>query len=381
MKFYIDKVDNVINIKILEGNIDSLLGFDVYLDRINNGYIQDSIAYIPIDGDVNDIYNKITKLANRFNCEVILSDNVKTIVSDAEAEQAKFNEFSDKALKIRNNKIDREELLDFENVIKNKEFIRTLKPHQLLSAYHLSFAQNACNFSVPGSGKTTTVYASYEYLKNSSDKLKHVDYILVVGPLSSFISWVSEYIDCFGKEPKVLEIKGGISNSEIEKKLIKSFVDYDLILVSYGSLPGKCELLQRFLKFNKCMVVLDEAHRIKNINGGVQGQAALSLSFLAKSRVILTGTPAANDYTDLYNLFKFIWPDHNIIGYSITQLANIKKDNNDYRKIDLLNRISPFLSGLEKKIYVCLILFIIHLIPVNYQIITELFTTLLQKWL
>ncbi len=35
---------------------------------------------------------------------------------------------------------------------------RRLYTLQMLSAYHMAFAQNACNFSVPGAGKTSIVY-------------------------------------------------------------------------------------------------------------------------------------------------------------------------------------------------------------------------------
>ena len=46
----------------------------------------------------------------------------------------------------------------------------------------------------------------------------------------------------------------------------------------------------------------------------------MELAKLATSRVVLTGTPAPNGYEDLYNLFKFIWPDRDIISYNVAQL-------------------------------------------------------------
>lgn len=42
---------------------------------------------------------------------------------------------------------------------------RKLKPHQLKSAYHFYMLKNGANFSVPGSGKTSTVLAVYEKYK------------------------------------------------------------------------------------------------------------------------------------------------------------------------------------------------------------------------
>ena len=95
------------------------------------------------------------------------------------------------------------------------------------------------------------------------------------------------------------------------------------------------------------MVVLDEAHRIKNTEDGIQSFAALKLSKYAKARVILTGTPAANSYIDLVNLYKFIWPSKNIIGYSVSQLGNMSR-NPDNRVDDLTRRIAPFFIRVKK---------------------------------
>ena len=118
-------------------------------------------------------------------------------------------------------------------------------------------------FSVPGSGKTTTVLAAFELLKNTSDEKKRVDKLLVVGPLSSFYSWRNEFNECYNREPKVLEIKGGTTIEEVENRLLRTFVEEDIIISSYGSLDSKKDVLIDFLKRNKVMVVLDEAHRIK----------------------------------------------------------------------------------------------------------------------
>ena len=71
------------------------------------------------------------------------------------------------------------------------------------------------------------------------------------------------------------------------------------------------------------MVVLDEAHRIKNIEGGQWAQAALAIAKFANARVILTGTPAPNGYEDLLNLFEFIWPDKRIVSAPANYLKEI----------------------------------------------------------
>ena len=80
---------------------------------------------------------------------------------------------------------------------------RTLYPLQLLASYHLAFfTKTDVIFSVPGAGKTSIVYGAYTYLKNlKDDDEKKVDKLLIIGPLSSFGPWQSEYKECFGTEP------------------------------------------------------------------------------------------------------------------------------------------------------------------------------------
>lgn len=96
------------------------------------------------------------------------------------------------------------------------------------------------------------------------------------------------------------------------------------------------------------MVVLDEAHKIKNTQGAITAESTKELAQNAISRVVLTGTPAPNGYEDLYNLFRFIWPDRDIISYNVAQLNNMSQNINDSRVPDLINRISPFFIRVKK---------------------------------
>lgn len=341
---------NAFILKPIDFELSQLRGLNIYIKSINNGFLHDGVAEIPFDNsNVNQLYIDVLELfTEKLKCTLCSDYGSETIISNAKDEADKFIEFSKKAFQIRNNEIISSDLETFIGVLNNEKFKRTLKPFQLLAAYHLAFSQNACNFSVPGSGKTTTVLAAYELLKNTTDEMKKVDKLMVIGPLSAFLAWKNEFKECYHRDPKVLEIKGGISSEFIESRLYKSVIEEDIIIASYGSIDSKKDILVHFLKNNRTMVVLDEAHRIKNVEDGIQSNAALSLSPYAKSRVILTGTPAANSYVDLYNLYKFIWPTHNIIGYSIPQLSAMSRTENDRRVPDLISRISPFFIRVKK---------------------------------
>ena len=348
-KINTDESGKTFVVEPLDFDINSVPKLKIYFRNFGGSWIDNNKAYIPLgELDATNIYAKISDiLVKRLGCEIVLDNDSKGVLQEAENEERKFSVFSSHAYAIRNNEISDEELNDFVQKMSDDSFKRTLMPYQLLSSYHLAFSQNACNFSVPGSGKTTTVLSAFHYLNNIQDEAKHVDKILVVGPLAAFVAWKSEYKQCFGFEPRVLEIRGGISDRVVENALLKDCVEYDLVIVSYGSVPSKIGILQEFLRYNKTMVVLDEAHRIKNTEDGVQSFAALKLSKYAKARVILTGTPAANSYVDLVNLYKFIWPSKNIIGYSVPQLGNMSR-NSDNRVDDLIKRIAPFFIRVKK---------------------------------
>lgn len=336
-------------LKPLDFNLSQLRGVNIYI-KVFNGSIEAESIRIPTEGvDLDSLYPKLQELfSRRFGCSFIFDEDSQDILDHAQQESDRFVAFSEKALKIRNNDINQSELAHFTSVIQEHHFRRTLKPLQLLAAYHLAFSQNACNFSVPGAGKTSTVLAAYDYLRSTQNDLKRVEKLLVICPLAAFLSWKDEFEACYGREPKVLEVRGGVSNAVVEDALFRTNIKEDLILVSYGSADSKKEILRRFLRDNPSMVVLDEAHRIKNVEDGIQSSAVLSLAAHAKSRVVLTGTPAANSYVDLYNLYKFIWPANNIIGYSAAQLGVMSKNDDDTRIPDLIRRVSPFFIRVRK---------------------------------
>ncbi|WEV46370.1 DEAD/DEAH box helicase [Bifidobacterium sp. ESL0690] len=322
----------------------------MYLSKISTYDKESNTFSIPLkDNNVNEIYKTLIEVfEKRLHQEISFSDSASSLLKDAQAEERAFHNFSLKALRIRNNDNVAPELNSFIATLHEKPFIRMLKPYQLLAAYHLAYSQNACNFSVPGSGKTSTVLAAYTYLNLIHDSQKHIDQLVVVGPLSSFLSWKSDFKECFGQSPSVLEISGKTSNTVVEETLNVSKPTIDYTIISYGSLAKHKDQLISFLRRNRTMIVLDEAHRIKNTDGGIQSQAALSLAPYAKSRVVLTGTPAPNTYADLYNLYSFIWPDHEILGFKPIQLKNLSRNPRDQRIPQLIKNAEPFFIRIKK---------------------------------
>ena len=159
-----------------------------YIRDYLNPQVEISHISIPIgDNEPFDIMSVISAMLSKYGFVEIQSDSSEKVINDYYEEEKRFAEFSEKALHIRNNECDVNDFKSFTDSVAKNLTARSLYPLQLLSAYHMAFSQNACNFSVPGAGKTSIVYGAYAYLHNlPEDNSKHIDRLLIVGPLSSF---------------------------------------------------------------------------------------------------------------------------------------------------------------------------------------------------
>uniref|UniRef100_A0AB33KXE9 DEAD/DEAH box helicase n=1 Tax=Tenacibaculum sp. Pbs-1 TaxID=3238748 RepID=A0AB33KXE9_9FLAO len=328
------------------------------LKRLNYS-IQDNYISIPFEEKTQiKTLDEIRSLFTKFNLEYSLSEKIKTELESYNKEEENFELFSENARKIRNNEFNQNEALvkqfdEFQNVLKSN-MQRSLYPLQLLSAFHMAFAQNSCNFAVPGAGKTSIVYGAYTYLKNlPKENPKHVDKLLVIGPLSSFAPWENEYKECFGLEPSSFRMSGD-STISIEKKLehLYSPNPPELTLIFHGGVDRFQTDFIDFLKRNKTMVIVDEAHRIKNPEG-VWGKSVTEISKEAISRVILTGTPVPNGYQDIFNLYKFIYPFKfkEILKFHYHNLEDMTVNSSidSTRVQELKKNISPYFIRIKKE--------------------------------
>lgn len=290
----------------------------------------------------------IKTLAKYIKAEIIYDESANVELQEYQTRESLFEDFAKKAKDIRNNEPIVSDFLNFKNALVENLPNRTLYDLQLLSSYHMAFAQNACNFSVPGAGKTSVVYGAFAYLRSlPKTNPKHVDKLLIVGPLSSFGPWENEYEECFGIKPSSTRLISGMSKEQ-KRIYLHGLNTSTITLTSYQSVVSIKEDLKFFIAHNKVMVVLDEAHKIKNTQGAITAESTKELAENATSRVVLTGTPAPNGYEDLYNLFKFIWPDRDVISYNVAQLNNMSQSIDDSRVPDLINKISPFFIRVKK---------------------------------
>jgi SNF2 family DNA or RNA helicase len=354
---------NSIKVKLINssiefsGDIDLLLDSPIISDWLINNYeryeeknesciVSDSS--FETDRGLFEFKNSLEfRLKNIVN--INYDESFLSAITNELSKQQDFKDFSEKASKIWDGKYDPNHFNNFCNVLTNHLTERRLYKYQLLSAYHLAFSQNSCNFSVPGSGKTSIVYGAFSFLNSLGiDSSKYVDKILVIGPYSSFDPWEEEYELCFGKKPRIYRVSDEKSQKK-KKDVLKGITSekYDIILTTYNSVLTLYQEIEIFLKANKVMFVCDEAHKIKNIEGA-WADNVLELAPYAKSRVVLTGTPCPNGYEDLYNLFKFIYPDKNIIEYNYSHLKSISNQLITRDIESLKNNINPFSIRIKK---------------------------------
>jgi len=171
---------------------------------------------------------------------------------------------------------------------------RALRPFQLRDVGKLLSMGHGANFSVPGTGKTTAAYATYEAERHAG----RVQRLLGVAPLSAFDAWRNEGEACFnaGQVPDI-----GFVTNEVP-------AGTEVALVNYHRLTSNYAVLADWVAERPTMVLLDEAHRMKRGWDGQWGSACLNLAFLAERRDILTGTPAPQGPADLLALLDFVWP-------------------------------------------------------------------------
>ena len=345
---------------LLKGDIDALLTNQrLYfsLKRLGFERIPEGLV-VPFEPQTEiRTLQDLQDILRKFGFEDDLSVEIRDDRENFIREQENFHGFSENARLIRNDEFKgNPELIaafsSFQDVI-GRKLVRKLYPLQLLSAFHMAFAQNACNFAVPGAGKTSIVYAAYAYLKSlPKDDPRHVDKLVVIGPLSSFAPWEKEYRKCFGEEPDSKRLSGDhrMSRSEKEEHLF-SGEPAEITLIFHGGVEALQNEIMAFLKANKAMVVVDEAHRIKNPEG-VWGKSIVEIGKEARSRIILTGTPVPNGYEDLFNLFQYLYPFRykNILHFHYGNLVEMTNsaDLDAPRVKELTDNISPYFIRIKK---------------------------------
>ena len=159
-----------------------------------------------------------------------------------------------------------------------------------------------------GLGKTIQAIAlMWTVLKQSpvSSTQPLVKKCVVVCPSSLVFNWQNEIKKWLGDQrlQSVAVLKGGKGASDAVQEFVLGNVK-PVLIISYDMLRRHSTTLGRC---GECqLLVCDEAHRLKNINGNHTIDALNSLP--AKRRVLLSGTPIQNDLQEFYAMINFVSP-------------------------------------------------------------------------
>lgn len=267
------------------------------------------IYYAPFN---QNLYLKIINYFKQTDINVELGINAEEYSKRIESTALSFEKLKTEAYDFKRGEIDFLKFDDFREFAAANIY-RSLKIHQLKAAFHLYLVGNGANFSVPGSGKTSVILTVYEKLRQEGK----VNTLFVVGPPSCFGPWRNEFKETLGREPDYKILAGGNTEKRKDEYHLAFSGKSEFYLTTFHSILADHNEVDYFLKSKriKCFFVVDEAHYMKQLNGS-WAQALLKLSKNTDYRCILTGTPMPRSYTDIFNLFDFLWPSQNPISHN-----------------------------------------------------------------
>ena len=297
----------------------------------------------------NELDATLLKLVHYFDGESIpyeLSKQCHERITGVRDQIQDLQKLRNAALDIKQGRIGKETIAEFNRSI-HGIISRKLKPHQVSAAYHFYILKNAANFSVPGSGKTAVVLSVYEKLRR--DGL--VNLLFVVGPPSCFGPWRKEFELTLGRSPN-FRVLAGANQALRQKEYYATKNDLaDLYLTTYQTLLNDQNDVKNLFESSaaKVFLVIDEAHYMKRIQGN-WATAVLWLAKFAKIRCVLTGTPVPKSYTDIFNIFDFLWPTNLALAESVkVQVKHFEDENKASEAKDLLRgQVGPLFYRVKK---------------------------------
>ncbi|ORY02995.1 hypothetical protein K493DRAFT_207530 [Basidiobolus meristosporus CBS 931.73] len=179
-----------------------------------------------------------------------------------------------------------------------------LKDYQLAGfEWLVSLYENGLNGILAdemGLGKTLQTISFLAYLRERNVWGPY----LIIAPMSTLANWVSEF-NRFTPTIPVLLYHGSIEERAHmrRKRMGKLGETFPVVVTSYELIMNDRKYLQKYAwKY----LVIDEGHRIKNMNCKLVRELK---SYHSANRLLLTGTPLQNNLLELWSLLNFLLPD------------------------------------------------------------------------
>lgn len=309
--------------------------FEPYFEDSNNKIFKEDLTYVQL----LELVDKLNRRLARKNLPKVLTDqNFRQFVKQR---QYFIKEQSEAGLTIKAGDSRWKNEFDCFKEVVGQEITRPLKPEQEKASFFLSVMKKAANFSVPGAGKTAMMYGTFAYL--SSPEQDKVDRILVVSPLNAFAAWRTEYEEVFGDKRELHYMNLRDSKYNGNPGAIKhDWVNSNVIVINYESLGSKLRVINELVD-GKTMLIFDEVHRVKGINGK-RAKAALNMSKEPRYRYVLTGTPIPNGFRDIYNFLHLMYPDEysTFFSWDLSDLNHIDSET-------VNDKLAPFFWRTNKE--------------------------------
>ncbi|GAA0714940.1 hypothetical protein GCM10008904_31230 [Paraclostridium ghonii] len=315
-----------------------------YIDYINGNcmFFKDTLSYIEYNKIHKMIKDKATSLGVKYFASNRLLDYIESrnIYIDKRAKLGVEIKRQDEKLQSK--------FEEYKKMV-NENMTRKLREKQMWDSFFMFAMTKSGNFSVPGSGKTSSVLGVYAFLK-AKELAKR---IVMIGPKNAFGSWIDEFNVCFdGKEElKIFNIHNQNYKNSAEKRRALTFDsgNCNLFLFNYESL-GTYEKEIIELIDDNTLLVFDEVHKVKRVDGetpGTYASHALEIAKNSRYTIVMTGTPIPNSYTDIYNMLHILYNDEykEFFGFPIQTLKNPSEE-----ELNIINdKIQPFFCRTRKE--------------------------------
>ncbi|PWN50758.1 hypothetical protein IE53DRAFT_374447 [Violaceomyces palustris] len=202
----------------------------------------------------------------------------------------------------------------------------------MISLYHHGI--NGILADEMGLGKTLQTISFLGYLKHYRDT---PGFHLVVVPKSTLDNWRREFAHWVpGFNVVTLQGTKEERNACIQDCLMP--LKFDVLITTYEMCLREKSALK---KLSWEYIVIDEAHRIKNVDSML---SQIVRAFNSRSRLLITGTPLQNNLMELWSLLNFLLPDVFSNSEDFESWFKGKGDENQDSVVQQLHKVlRPFL--------------------------------------
>ena len=207
-------------------------------------------------------------------------------------------------------------------------FYDNLKKYQIVDVLKMCSRDHICNFNRMGYGKTIEAIRAMRELR--------IKNAVIVAPKSVLLQWVNQIKIWYPEMKDCVGIYG-------EKFVPKSD---RIVVVNYERLIQETAL-QRFKKFRWDLIIVDEAHRIKNR----KSKRTIAVKNIpAQRKWAMTGTPITRKVDDLWSILNFLGEYYSSKSYwnFVNYFCNIKQGffgleiaglTDDIKRVEVLHRL------------------------------------------